>query len=166
MGEPFDLLGNGSALRAGGRVAMPTVGVRVLQILFLATTARLLGRCLLFEAGELDYRELRRISATEPILHHSRITARALFVARRDLIEEFLHHLMRLDVGERAAARGKVVLFAERHHPIGEAAELLGLRIGSGNFSVLHQREEHILEQGLAMSRGPVQLSSEIKMTH
>src|SRR5215475_13512295 len=104
-----------------------------------------LFRCGLFlEPGELDDRELGRIATAEAELHDSRIATGAFLVARRDLIEELLNSLMRLQVREGAALGGEVTLLAQRHHPIGKAAQLLGLLIGGGDATALHQRKEHI----------------------
>ena len=139
-------------LGAGGRVLMALVT----GSLFLSAARALLRRCLLLEAGEFDYGELGRIAAAEAEFHDAGVATRALLVAWRDLIEELLDCLMRLQIGKRTAFGCEVALLSERHHPIREATQLLGLLIGRGKAAALYQREEHVLEQSPAMSLGPI----------
>src|SRR5579871_4672446 len=82
----------------GGGVLMPGVFVGA----FLLAARTLACRSLLLEAGKLDYRKLGSIATAEAILYHASVATRAILVARRDLIEELLHRLMRLKVRERA----------------------------------------------------------------
>src|SRR3984885_14365561 len=99
-------------------------------------------------------------------LDHPRVAAVAILEARRDLVEQLLDRLMRLQRRKRAAAGGEIVLFAERDHPVRDAAQFLGLGIGGLDSLVTNQREHHVLEQRLAMRRGAIELAARIKMTH
>src|ERR1700730_13923954 len=112
MRGPFDSLLMRARLCAGSGVTMTRVLVRTLFLLAPRTLP--CGR-LLLESCELNDRELGRVAAAKSELYHSRITARAILVTRRNLIEELFDRLMGLEVREGAAARGEVALLAQRY---------------------------------------------------
>src|ERR1700691_581721 len=99
-------------------------------------------------------------------LDDARVAAVAILEARRDLVEQLLDRLMRLQGRECAPARGEIVLLAERDHPVRDSAQFLGLWIGGLDSLVSNQREHHIFEQRLAMRRGAIELAARIEMTH
>src|SRR5208282_2253436 len=100
--------GGGSTRLLGGRAFLLCGGA----------LARLLGLGLLFLSGELDHRHHRRVAAAMAELDHPGVAAVAILEARRDLVEQLLDRVMRLQRRERAATRGEIVLLAERDHPV------------------------------------------------
>src|SRR5208283_379554 len=121
---------------------------------------------LLFVASELDNREHCGVAAAMTKLDDAGIAAVAILEARRNLVEQLLDRLVRLQRGEGAAPRGEIVLLAERDHPVGDAAQFLGLGVGRLDSFVADQREHHIFEQRLAMRRGAIELAARVEMTH
>src|SRR5580704_131656 len=148
----------------GSRCSPRTFGGRAFFL--RRALARLLGLALLFLSGELDHRHHRRVAAAMTELDHARIAAIAILEARRDLVEQLLDRIVRLQGRERAPARGEIVLLAERDHPVRDSPQLLGLGIGRFDSLVTNQREHHVLEQRLTMRRGAIELAARIKMTH
>ncbi len=105
---------------------------------------------------------MRRVAAAMTELDHAGVAAVAILEARRDLVEQLLDRFMRLQGREGAAARGEIVLLAERDHPVRDAPQFLGLGIGGLDSLVANQREHHVLEQRLAMRRGAIELAARI----
>src|SRR5580700_3101703 len=99
-------------------------------------------------------------------LDHARVAAVAILEARRDLVEQLLDRLMRLQGRKGAPSRGEIILLAERDHPVRDSPQFLGLGIGRLDSLVTNQREHHVLEQRLTMRRGAIELAARIEMTH
>src|SRR5439155_4344154 len=107
---PRNLPGRGAPAGGGGFLAaIAPAGFLLLR--------RLLG----LRPLALDQLHDREVcGVTEPVaeLHHARVAALALGVARRDVVEEFLHHARAPDHGRRPPPGMERALLAKRDHPV------------------------------------------------
>jgi hypothetical protein len=115
---------------------------------------------LFFAAGEFYDREHCGVAAAIAEFYYARVAAVAFFEARGDFVEEFFYCVVRLHEGEGAAAGGEIALLAQGDHPIGDAAELFGFRIGGFDSFVANQGEHHVFEQGFPMRGGAIQFAA------
>src|SRR5438445_9821856 len=112
---------------------------------FLALRARALD--------QLDHRERRRIPVAGTQFDDARVAARAVGEARRDLVEELLHHAAPLDERAGPPARMQRPLLAEGEHAVAPATQLLRLGVGGAHHLVLEQRGHQVAEERPAVRR-------------
>src|SRR5438552_3220481 len=139
--------GGAAAARLGGLLALGrgAPAGRLLRGGFLGLRARALD--------QLDHRERRRVPVAGAQLDDARVAARAVGEARRDLVEELLHHAAPPDERARAPARVQRPLLAEGDHAIAPAAQLLRLGVGGAHHLVLEQRGHQVAEKRPAVRR-------------
>src|SRR5205807_7902900 len=113
---------------------------------FLATVAPagllLLGGLLGLRSlalDELHDREVCGVAQTVAELHHARVAAVALGVARRDVVEQLLHDARPPQHARRPSPRVQGALLAEGDHPVGPATDLLRFGVRGANRLVLEE---------------------------
>src|SRR5205823_5330349 len=84
----------------------------------------------LVSTGPLDDRDRRRIAVAQAELDDARVSTGPVGKSRSDHLEELRHRLVVANAVECAPAGVQRRLLAERHQPIGHAAQLLRLGIG------------------------------------
>src|SRR5206468_2044626 len=100
---------------------------------------------------QLHDREVCGVTETVAELHHARVAAMALGVARREVVEELLHHARAPEHGRRPPPGMERALLAERDHPVGPAPDLLRLGVRRADRLVLEQRGHQVAEERAAM---------------
>src|SRR3989442_11423484 len=145
----------------GGGPAPPRRG-RLLAFGRGAPAGGLLGRGFLAlrarPLDQLDHRERRRIPVAGAQFDDARVAARALGEARRDLVEELLHHAAPPDERAGAPARVQRPLLAEGDHAVAPATQLLRLGVGGAHHLVLEQRGHQVAQERPAVRRRPPEL--------
>src|SRR5215212_9598426 len=105
-------------------------------------------------SDELDQRHLGRVRLARAELQDACVAARALRVARRDLLEKLVdHELVLAELGQRLAAGVQVAAPRERDQLLDLGLDRLRLRDGRLDPLVLDQLLREVREQRLAVRR-------------
>src|ERR1051326_5294340 len=120
----------------------------------------------LVSARPLDDRDRRRIAVAQAELDDARVSARAVGKSRSDHLEELRHRLVVANAIESAPASVQRRLLAERHQPIGHAAQLLRLGIGGANAVMADQCRGEIAQQRLTVRTRAIELAAGVEGSH
>src|SRR5947209_817430 len=111
-------------------------------------------------SDELEQHHLGGVAAARPELEDPRVAARALAVARGDLLEELVDGELVLPEGrERLPARVEVAALGERDQLLHLGLDRLGLRLRRLDALVLDDLLAEVGEQRLAVRRVAAELA-------
>src|SRR5690554_712451 len=115
---------------------------------------------------ELDVGHGRVVAGAEAALEDTDVTARTLDVTRTQLVEQLADRFLRAGAGESQTTVGDAILLGQGDERLDDATQLLGLGQGCLDDLMLDQRHAHVLEHGLTMRAGPIQVTTTLTMTH
>src|SRR5688500_4602888 len=103
---------------------------------------------------QLDARHLSAIAFTVPGLENARVPARTLRVPWTDLAEQLVRRCALLNVSARQTPRMQRSGLGLADELLDERAQLLGLRLGRLDGSVLDQRRGQVSQQSESLLAG------------
>src|SRR5581483_3952327 len=115
---------------------------------------------------QFDDYELGGITDPAAGLDQPRIAALPVLKPPGHITEQLADRFLAAKKAERPAARGQVALFAERDHPVGEAAELLRLRLGGFDALMLDERSHQAPEERPTVLGVTSELTAFFAVTH
>src|SRR3954451_2172336 len=117
---------------------------------------------------QLEVDHLRRVGGARAELEDAGVATRAVLVARRDLLEELVDHVLGgvLERRGRLAARVQVALARERDQLLDLRLDRLGLGLGGLDPLVVDDLDAEVGEQRLAMGAVAGELVTRLLMAH
>src|SRR4051812_47877446 len=118
--------------------------------------------------NELEVDHFRRVRRARAELEDPRVAAGTLGVARRDLLEELVDHVLGgvLEDRRRLAARVQVTLARERDQLLDLRLDGLGLGLGGLDPLVVDDLDAEVGEQRLAVRAVAAELMTRLLMAH